>query len=417
MPLCQPCAGCRPNHCARYTPCMVLDVAASAVSERLYCSTEAAEAEPALVEANNFRLCARHRRPPAPNASAALRAAFGAGPLALRITGPVADGFFVRALTVLAQARWARHVGLPISVAYRSPADAYASPGAGSRDGFSHYFEPPAAAAAVPPGARLVQLECAAAARCWEGHGSYAWDWPTAAALRRRRVADVAALPLRPRARFVRAADAFWRAERLDAASSVLGVHLRGTDKTKGHVPVGRYLPLVRAYLCHDATAAILVATDDASMLAQFVAAVGAASPTTRVVWRRDASRGNGSGLGNNPAGAFGCEAKMVCAKGGGGDGGAACRQRAWPSQFDCAGGARRRPARPAAVGEDVLVDTLLLARAAFLLKSVSAVGEFAVYWSEGGRLLERSYDFNLEGRQPVPRWAGACGRRRPNQS
>ena len=79
------------------------------------------------------------------------------------------------------------------------------------------------------------------------------------------------------------------------------------------------------------------------------------------------------------------------------------------------AGGARRRPARPAAVGEDVLVDTLLLARAAFLLKSVSAVGEFAVYWSEGGRLLERSYDFNLEGRQPVPRWAGACGRRRPN--
>ena len=106
----------------------------------------------------------------------------------------------------------------------------------------------------------------------------------------------------------------------------------------------------------------------------------------------------------------------MVCASGGGGDGGAACRQRAWPSQFDCAGGARRRPARPAAVGEDVLVDTLLLARAAFLLKSVSAVGEFAVYWSEGGRLLERSYDFNLEGRQPVPRWAGACGRRRPNQ-
>ena len=72
------------------------------------------------------------------------------------------------------------------------------------------------------------------------------------------------------------------------------------------------------------------------------------------------------------------------------------------------AGGARRRPARPAAVGEDVLVDTLLLARAAFLLKSVSAVGEFAVYWSEGGRLLERSYDFNLQTRQPVPRWVGA---------
>ena len=311
----------------------------------LYCSTEAAEAEPALVEANNFRLCARHRRPPAPNASAALRAAFGAGPLALRITGPVADGFFVRALTVLAQARWARHVGLPISVAYRSPADAYAAPGAGSRDGFSHYFEPPAAAAAVPPGARLVQLECAAAARCWEGHGSYAWDWPTAAALRRRRA------PTSPPSRCararasVRAADAFWSRGAPRRGASVLGVHLRGTDKTKGHVPVGRYLPLVRAYLCHDATAAILVATDDASMLAQFVAAVGAASPTTRVVWRRDASRGNGSGLGNNPAGAFGCEAKMVCAKGGGGDGGAACRQRAWPSQSTARaarGGGRR---------------------------------------------------------------------------
>ena len=79
----------------------------------------------------------------------------------------------------------------------------------------------------------------------------------------------------------------------------------------------------------------------------------------------------------------------------------------------------RRRgaPRRRRRAERDVLVDTLLLARAAFLLKSVSAVGEFAVYWSEGGRLLERSYDFNLEGRQPVPRWAGACGRRRPNQS
>ena len=55
-----------------------------------------------------------------------------------------------------------------------------------------------------------------------------------------------------------------------------------------------------------------------------------------------------------------------------------------------------------------MLVDALLLARAAFLLKSVSAVGEFAIYWSEAGRFFERSYDFNLQTRQPMPRWVGA---------
>ena len=64
-----------------------------------------------------------------------------------------------------------------------------------------------------------------------------------------------------------------------------------------------------------------------------------------------------------------------------------------------------------ARLGEDVLLDTLLLSRSSFLLKSLSAVSEFAIYFSEHLRHPNASYDLNLAGdpSQARPAWANAC--------
>ena len=61
-----------------------------------------------------------------------------------------------------------------------------------------------------------------------------------------------------------------------------------------------------------------------------------------------------------------------------------------------------------AALGGDVLLDTLLLSRSSFLLKARSSVSEFAIYWAP--QLQNLSYDLNLKD-SPLPPWAQACGR------
>ena len=53
-----------------------------------------------------------------------------------------------------------------------------------------------------------------------------------------------------------------------------------------------------------------------------------------------------------------------------------------------------------APLGDSVLIDALLLGRCDFLVKSKSAVSEFAIYFSP--RLHNASYDFELNG-QPLP--------------
>ena len=53
----------------------------------------------------------------------------------LRISGPVADGFFVRCVAVLVHAQWAWRLGLRVTVSYRSDKDAYLDPNDHARDG------------------------------------------------------------------------------------------------------------------------------------------------------------------------------------------------------------------------------------------------------------------------------------------
>jgi hypothetical protein len=57
------------------------------------------------------------------------------GRLALRITGPLSDGFWMRVTVVLAHARWAYAAGMNVSVAYRSAHDNYDDMTSG-RDGW-----------------------------------------------------------------------------------------------------------------------------------------------------------------------------------------------------------------------------------------------------------------------------------------
>lgn len=59
----------------------------------------------------------------------------------------------------------------------------------------------------------------------------------------------------------MRQADAFWAAH-FAANATVLGVHLRGTDKPWA-LGVGVFMPMISAFLCHHPAAAIFVATDD----------------------------------------------------------------------------------------------------------------------------------------------------------
>ena len=52
--------------------------------------------------------------------------------------------------------------------------------------------------------------------------------------------------------------------------------------------------------------------------------------------------------------------------------------------------------------GKQVLLDTLMLSRCDFLLKSASSVSEFAIYFNP--QLARNSYDFSIPD-QPRPSW------------
>ena len=49
-----------------------------------------------------------------------------------------------------------------------------------------------------------------------------------------------------------------------------------------------------------------------------------------------------------------------------------------------------------------MLLDTLLLSKCDYLIKTASSVSEFAIYFNPA--LSNRSYDFSLKG-QPLPPW------------
>lgn len=305
-----PRPSCLPKGCAAFTPCLVSDPAvAAAVSQETFCTGLDREGVERAMIASYGRpahRCLAMRLEGSSKAAASLRGAV------LRVTGPVGDGFWVRVLVVFAHALWARTIGVPISVAYRSSHDSYLDARDSRRDGWTQFFEPlragsdvvtgpfsaqsPSSAEGMLPPSRLVQLDCYAAARAWEAYANYAPSYGAAKLQRQQRIDLVRTLPVEPRRAYRQAAAAFWRAHGLGGPNGTLGVHLRGTDKPGGRRRgVRAFLPLIRAYLCHRPLARVFVATDDATLLADLRDELKSDLPASRLVWREGALRSNSS--------------------------------------------------------------------------------------------------------------------------
>lgn len=388
---------CEPEKgCNRFTPCGVRTPVDAEVPEQLYERTRQLNdgrvgTSSAFVRAGSDRAHAMTAKArgtwasssflfnPVPNASQIvgewlrLRSTSSAdlSEAGLRISGPLGDGFWVRAIWVLAHARWAAVMGLPVSVVYRSRYDTYYSPDRAG-DGWSQYF---VKIDNVPRGAKLIALDCFAAARAWEDMGNYALrSYSNLTAQREQRARLVTELPLKPHRRFQRLADEFWAAH-FSPGEQVLGVHLRGTDKQRFRLRVAAFMPLVHAFLCRWPNASIFVATDDSTQLETFRRAVARQATRAPKVVVRDGLRGNGTWNA-------GVHANHL-----------------------------QLQSQAARLGTDVLVDTLLLAKVSFLLKGISAVAEFALYFAEHLRKPGGSYDLNFMGDrgQPKPPWADAC--------
>ena len=273
----------------------------------------------------------------------------------LRVRGSPRDGFWVRALDVISQATWARLAGKAVVAQFTWKVDSYVSPGNGS--GWEAFFEPLDEPYA-PDDARL-ELDCDLIRRVYPTRASaYPATRDRARRVRALRAAQVAAF-VRPNAHVLGRVDAEWRRLTRGEALDVLGVHVRGTDKRSKHraiVPPERYFPLVDAYLARP-NAKVFLATDDAKFRRRFADRYGAALLE---------------------------QAGVARVKGAAFAGGA-----------DADGFAR---------GLAVLADTLLLAKCAFLLKSASAVSEFALYF----RPDLPSFDFDVAD-DAVPAWAPAA--------
>lgn len=383
---CEPRPGCN-----RYTPCGVRTAGVLEIPQTLYSDTRQNCTDNPTKPGVRPTACDHLHLPPEAVARTRLREWLSQHNVsekqaALRITGPRGDGFWVRVIWVLAHATWAKRVGLPISVAYHSPLmDSYYAPNLPG-DGFTQYFEP---VEHSPPNPTFLQLDCFAAACAWEDHGNYAERFDDAVQQRAARTAMVEHLSLRPLPVLRDAAESFWSEHfaRIAPGQTVLGVHLRGTDKQRWKLGLKPYADLAEAYLCAHPNATVFVATDDELLLRQFqIRLKRSGIQGSRLVWRKEVLRGNSTLNAGVHASMLGLNS------------------------------------RAADLGWDVMLDTLLLSRVDFLIHTTSAVAEFATILNPRLQGPNSSYNLNLAKRgQPMPVWgtahqapAKACGHRPP---
>lgn len=296
----------------------------------------------------------------------------------LLVAGARQDGFWAMVNSVMHAALLARLLGHDYAV-WRNHSEDGMCEAEPSRmpDCWSALFAPPAhrtpAALAMEaalrarrplPARSALGLPCLVRRDLWYAHGTRVYpDTMAKAAERVRRAALVRAVA-RPRDSVLRFVDAWWDAHvprgRGGARPRVLGVHLRGTDKHKRAIVRAHcYYGLIDAYIAHHgAEVRVLVASDDAGLEADVLRRYGSGR-----VLRQSTSlvRGNRS--------------EPVWRAGG----------RRYQRSFEA------------------MVDTLLLARTDFLLKTASAVPEFALYY----RPELPSYDLQIKD-IPLPPWARA---------
>ena len=191
----------------------------------------------------------------------------------------------------------------------------------------------------------------------------HATTFAQAAELRQERSA-AAAIWLRPSTRVSEMAAQAWTSMRINRP--VLGLHVRGTDKRIGRsVEPASYFRFADAWLLHHPEGSLFLATDDREAIRAFRSRYD----TRRLAFQRGVPRGT-------------CDIRGSC------------------EYSNPMSRARTSTDGVAPLGDSVLIDALLLGRCDFLVKSKSAVSEFAIYFSP--RLHNASYDFELNG-QPLP--------------
>jgi hypothetical protein len=242
----------------------------------------------------------------------------------------------------------------------------------------------------------------------------YALNWQRATAYRERNAALVRAW-VRVRERIRQRADAEWdRLIRRAQGAAVIGVHLRGTDKYQSpKVPPEQYFGLIDAFFRHHRArneerrgrgghsgrnsggeaAMIFLATDDIGYQQAMIQRYGGARIIQLFDGQVRRATGNSAIWQEVDAPVVGVmgEANSPPVSGGESHGKTSPVERGRHADV-----AFER-------GVQVLLDTLLLAKCDFLLKSASSVSEFAIYFSP--RLINASFDFSL-GDQPLPSWA-----------
>jgi hypothetical protein len=123
----------------------------------------------------------------------------------------------------------------------------------------------------------------------WKASVDYEFSYGAALEQRTWRTELVQSLPLEPRAKYREAAASFW-SSRFSRGASVLGVHLRGTDKRTGVVDPATYVPYIRAFLCHhrgrSEAPQIFLATDDEGMRSTLARLLGALPEGSALVSR-----------------------------------------------------------------------------------------------------------------------------------
>jgi len=302
----------------------------------------------------------------------------------LRIRTPVMDGFWVRAIMVLAQVHFAAKMGISsvlvhphvnatcgdprvncvheVTVPFSACLEAgFCDVYVGDKNGWDEYWEPVGlslqAVYSSEVESQLIEL-----------HHKFAWilymqffRYPTVfseAVRMRTLMADLVAKFAVVQPSVVLLAEQEWARMTGGKNRPVVGVHIRGTDKGGIVHPPHLYFPLIDEFLASFDNALIFLATDDMGYF--------------RAVTQRYASRVVHSASTDR----------------------ASDKDAIWSSGESTS-----------SLGFQVLVDTLLLAKCTFLLKTNSAVSEFAIYYSP--RLINNSFDFNI-GDQHTPVWRGA---------
>jgi len=175
-----------------------------------------------------------------------------------------------------------------------------------------------------------------------------------------------------------------WR----ERSRHILGVHMRGTDKVvRPKVPPEAYTPFIDAYVAAHEDALVFVATDDRKYAQRLGARYGYLGDSP-----------DDGDVGTHALGSSIKRARLVSRGRGYSD-------ATWGGEADF--NKRRMSGSGMAKGVEVLLDALLLSKCDFILISMSAVSEFALWISP--HLWSNHLDLQATDRlssQSLPTWA-----------